>query len=129
MTGLQIAYLVILSVCVLASGFFSGSETALIGIQRERVAQLVESDRRGRFVDSLLRDPDAMLSTLLLANNFVNILAASIATVSWMVCHGLGSPGKRHSSSGWRLSASAGINPARFPERSCSSRRLPSPND
>jgi len=81
MTGLQIAYLAILSVCVLASGFFSGSETALIGIQRERVAQLVETDRRGRFVDALLSDSDAMLSTLLLANNFVNILAASVATV------------------------------------------------
>jgi len=81
MSGVQIIYLVILSVCVLASGFFSGSETALIGIQRERVAQLLEKDKRGRYVDALLSDTDAMLSTLLVANNFVNILAASIATV------------------------------------------------
>ncbi|MEE9297421.1 MAG: hemolysin family protein [Acidimicrobiia bacterium] len=81
MTGLQITYLVILSVCVLASGFFSGAETALVGIQRERVEQLLESDRRGRHVDALIRNPDAMLSTLLVANNFVNILAASVATV------------------------------------------------
>jgi putative hemolysin len=81
MTGLEITYVVILSVCILASGFFSGSETALVGIQRERVAQLVESDRRGRFVQALISDPDAMLSTLLVANNFVNILAASVATV------------------------------------------------
>jgi CBS domain containing-hemolysin-like protein len=81
MSGVQITYLVILSVCVLASGFFSGSETALIGIQRERVAQLLEKDRRGRYVDALISDTDAMLSTLLVANNFVNILAASVATV------------------------------------------------
>ncbi len=81
MSGLQFTYLMILSVCVLASGFFSGSETALIGIQRERVIQLVEKDRRGRFVDALINDSDAMLSTLLVANNFVNILAASVATV------------------------------------------------
>ena len=81
MTGLEITYMVILSVCILASGFFSGSETALVGIQRERVPQLVESDRRGRFVEALISDPDAMLSTLLVANNFVNILAASVATV------------------------------------------------
>ena len=81
MSGVQIIYLVILSVCILASGFFSGSETALIGIQRERVAQLLEKDRRGRYVDALISDTDAMLSTLLVANNFVNILAASVATV------------------------------------------------
>lgn len=81
MTGVQIAYLVILSVCVLSSGFFSGSETALIGIPRERVAQLVEVDRRGRYVEALISDSDTMLSTLLVANNFVNILAASVATV------------------------------------------------
>ncbi len=81
MTELQITYLVILSVCVLASGFFSGSETALVGIQRERVEQLQATDRRGRHVDALTRDPDAMLSTLLVANNFVNILGASVATV------------------------------------------------
>lgn len=81
MTGLQIAYLVILSVCVLASGFFSGAETALVGIQRERVEQLLASDRRGRHVDALIGDSEAMLSTLLVANNFVNILGASVATV------------------------------------------------
>jgi len=80
-TSLQITYLVILTVCIMASGFFSGSETALIGIQRERVEQLQAHDRRGRFVRLLISDPDAMLSTLLVANNFVNILGASVATV------------------------------------------------
>jgi putative hemolysin len=80
-TGLQITYLVILSVCVLLSGFFSGSETALVGIQRERVEQLLASDKRGKHVAALISDPDAMLSTLLVANNFVNILGAAVATV------------------------------------------------
>lgn len=81
MSSEQIAYLVILGVCVLASGFFSGSETALVGLPRERVEQLVESDRRGKFVAALIADPEAMLSTLLVANNFVNILGAAVATV------------------------------------------------
>lgn len=81
MTTLQITYLVILGVCILASGFFSGSETALVGIQRERVEQLLETDRRGKYVAALIGDPEAMLSTLLVANNFVNILGAAVATV------------------------------------------------
>lgn len=81
MTGLQIAYLAILGACVLLSGFFSGSETALISVPRERVHQLVGTDRRARRVEALLEEPDRMLSTLLVANNFVNILGASVATV------------------------------------------------
>lgn len=81
MTALQITYLVILGVCILASGFFSGSETALIGIGRERVRQLAEKDPRGVHVEQLFMDQDVLLSTLLVANNVVNILAASVATV------------------------------------------------
>ena len=81
MTTLAIVYLTILSVCVLASGFFSGSETALVGVPRERVAQLLDTDRRAALVVALTEDPDRMLGTLLVANNFVNILGASVATV------------------------------------------------
>jgi putative hemolysin len=79
--GAQIAYLTILGACIVLSGFFSGSETALVSVPRERVAQLDGSERRVRRLRSLLSDPDAMLSTLLVANNFVNILGASVATV------------------------------------------------
>ena len=81
MSGLEIVYLAILSVCILASGFFSGSETALVAVPRERVAQLLDTDRRAARVVALTEDPDRMLGTLLVANNFVNILGASVATV------------------------------------------------
>lgn len=82
MSALQVAYLAVLSACVLASGFFSGSETALVGVARERVIQLQErSPRRGARLAALTRDPDRMLSTILVGNNFVNILGASVAAV------------------------------------------------
>ncbi|NQV08205.1 HlyC/CorC family transporter [bacterium] len=80
MTVAHVTYLIILAVCILASGFFSGSETALIAVPRERVAQL-EGFRRAETLAALKDDPDQMLSTLLIANNFVNILGASVATV------------------------------------------------
>ena len=76
----RIIYLVILAISALGSGFFSGSETALIGIQQERVHQLARSSRRGLRVQQLAGDPDRLLSTLLVANNLVNILGASLAT-------------------------------------------------
>lgn len=78
--SLRIVYLVIIGLSALASGFFSGSETALIGIQQERVHQLARSGKRGKRVQQLFADPDRLLSTLLVANNLVNILGAAVAT-------------------------------------------------
>lgn len=81
MTPDTIIYLSILAVCIVASGYFSGSETALIGISRERVHRLVEEDPRGRKLEQLVSEPERMLSTLLVANNTVNVLSASVATI------------------------------------------------
>ena len=80
MRSTDFIYVVILGFASLASGFFSGSETALIGIGKERVRQLTDHGRRGERVQQLVADPDRLLSTLLVANNLVNILGASIAT-------------------------------------------------
>lgn len=80
MSSTDIAYVIILGFSALASGFFSGSETALIGIGKERVHQLTENGRRGQRVQQLVADPDRLLSTLLVANNLVNILGAAVAT-------------------------------------------------
>ena len=80
MNTTNIAYVAILTVCAIGSGFFSGSETALIGIGRERVHQVSELGRRGKRVAQLVADPERLLSTLLVANNLVNILGAAVAT-------------------------------------------------
>ncbi len=77
----MIPLLAILTICVTASGFLSGSETALIAIPRERVHQLEDKSRSGRYLALLTSDPERTLGTLLVANNFVNILGASVATV------------------------------------------------
>lgn len=80
MSPTTVAYILVLGVCAMASGFFSGSETALIGISRERVHQLADRGRRGERVAQLASDPDRLLPTLLVANNLVNILGAAVAT-------------------------------------------------
>lgn len=80
MSSSNLAYVVILGLCAIGSGFFSGSETALIGIGKERVHQLAGQGRRGRRVAQLVANPDRLLSTILVANNLVNILGAAVAT-------------------------------------------------
>ncbi len=80
MSAETIAYVVILGFTAVASGFFSGSETALIALGKERVHQLTDHGKRGERVQQLVADPDRLLSTVLVANNLVNILGAAIAT-------------------------------------------------
>jgi len=80
MSVATIGYLVVLAVCTIASGFFSGSETAFIGASKERIHRISDEDRRGRAVQQLVANPERLLSTLLVANNLVNVLAAAVAT-------------------------------------------------
>jgi len=78
-TGVQITLLTILVVCIGLSGFFSGSETAMVALPRERSARLAERGSRGARLAALVDDLEGTLGTLLVANNFVNILGASVA--------------------------------------------------
>jgi len=67
--------------CLILSGFFSGSEVALISINPAKVRTLVEQKKKGSAaLERLKADPDRLLITILIGNNLVNIAAASIAT-------------------------------------------------
>ncbi|MCP5432859.1 MAG: HlyC/CorC family transporter [Alphaproteobacteria bacterium] len=64
-----------------ASGFFSGSETALTAASRARMHRLAqEGDARARRVMELIGDRERLIGALLLGNNLVNILASALAT-------------------------------------------------
>ncbi len=74
-----ILYLVLLFVCLLLSAFFSGSETAFISLQKIRVEYLVSTKVKGADrVARMIQQPEKLLSTILLGNNFVNTAAAAI---------------------------------------------------
>jgi Mg2+/Co2+ transporter CorB len=67
---------------ILLSGFFSGSETGLMAINKYRLRHLANKGHRGaKLAQKLLRTPDRLIGLILLGNNLVNILAASIATI------------------------------------------------
>jgi Mg2+/Co2+ transporter CorB len=66
----------------LLSAFFSGSETALMTLNRYRLKHQADKGHRGaKLASRLLRRPDRLLGLILLGNNFVNILAASLSTL------------------------------------------------
>lgn len=67
---------------IFLSAFFSGSETGLVSLNRYRLRHLAKTGHRGAVRASRLLDrPDRLIGLILLGNNFVNILASSIATV------------------------------------------------
>ena len=74
-----ILYLILL---VAMSAFFSASETAYTSLNRVRVKSLANAgNRRAERVLALAEKYDKLLSGILVGNNIVNILSASLATV------------------------------------------------
>ncbi len=73
----------LLAFLILLSAFFSGSETALMTLNRYRLHYLAtqKKQRTAILAHRLLQRPDRLIGLILLGNNFVNILASSIATV------------------------------------------------
>lgn len=73
---------IVLLILILLSGFFSSSETGLMAINKYRLRHLANIGHRGaRLAQVLLRKPDRLIGLILLGNNLVNIMAASIATI------------------------------------------------
>jgi CBS domain containing-hemolysin-like protein len=76
------AQIITLIVLLILSGFFSGSETAIISVTDAKVRSLTEKKKRGSATLSLIkRDPHKLLITILIGNNLVNISASVLATV------------------------------------------------
>lgn len=76
------AQIIFLLVLLALSGFFSGSETAIISLSDAKVRQLSKEKKRGSATLSLLKqDPHKLLITILIGNNLVNIGASVLATV------------------------------------------------
>lgn len=76
-------WLIFLSILglIVASGFFSGSETALTATSRARMHTLENNGEiRAGTVNRLIERRDRLIGALLIGNNLVNILASSLTT-------------------------------------------------
>ena len=68
--------------CLLASAFFSGSETALTALPITRLEALRQDSGRftRRALDRWAADPQGLLITILIGNNLANVLSSALAT-------------------------------------------------
>ena len=72
----------LLGLLLVLSAFFSGSETALMSVNRYQLRHKAREGHRGaRLAEQLLRRPDRLIGLILLGNNLVNFSAASLVTL------------------------------------------------
>tara|TARA_X000000950_G_scaffold225515_1_gene271945 strand:+ start:4649 stop:5953 length:1305 start_codon:yes stop_codon:yes gene_type:complete len=77
-------WVMLLSIVVLMmmSAYFSGTETAMMALNRYRLRHLVKRRHRGATkADRMLARPDRLLGVILVGNNLVNFSAATVATI------------------------------------------------
>ncbi|MEJ2764088.1 CNNM domain-containing protein [Photobacterium sp. MCCC 1A19761] len=85
-TGVLFSLLILLLVI---SGYFSGSETGMMSLNRYKLRHLANQGHRGaKRVEKLLGRPDRLIGLILIGNNLVNILASAIATILGMRLYG-----------------------------------------
>ena len=85
----EIAYILILIVLVVLSAFFRSSETAFMRVNRYRIRSLVQKgNTKAKRVEEILKQPERLISAILLGNNFVNILASALATALFISLFG-----------------------------------------
>lgn len=69
-------------ICLGLSAFFSGAEIAFFSITEARLKALADEGHKGAKLGLKLRsNPQRLLSTILIGNNFVNMAAASLVTL------------------------------------------------
>ena len=81
MTLFNFYLLIVIILLIIVSGFLSGSETAITAISKARIiSKLKKGNKAAKYVKKIIDNKNKIISSLLLSNNLVNILASSLAT-------------------------------------------------
>ena len=73
--------LIFIIILIIISGFLSGSETAITAVSKPRIiSKIKQGSKRAIYVKNIIDLKESVISSLLLSNNLVNILASALAT-------------------------------------------------
>ena len=73
------SFAVAVLICLVLSAFYSGSETALVSVNKIRLNQLVESENtKANIIRRLVESPQRMLALTLVGTNLANVLIAQL---------------------------------------------------
>ncbi len=86
---MQGIYTLIIVICLIFSAYFSATETAFSSLNRTRLKTMAEKGEKRAILACKLSDQyDKLISTILIGNNIVNILAASVGTMLFVSLYG-----------------------------------------
>ncbi len=89
MASTEILQIVLLVFLLMASAFFSASETSLMSLSKIRIRYMEEEGVKGaKLVASLIEKSGDLLSSILVGNNLVNIAATSVSTSLFLSIYG-----------------------------------------
>jgi len=75
-------WMFVILICIFCEGFFSGTETAMVSVDRARIKALAEQgSKKHTLVDGILHTPEKFFSTTLLGTNIFEVLSSAIATL------------------------------------------------
>ena len=81
MNLINLSLLTVIVLLILISGFLSGSETAITATSKARIiSKIKKGNKAAKYVKKIIDNKDSVISSLLLSNNLVNILASSLTT-------------------------------------------------
>lgn len=81
--------IIIMLVCVVLSAYFSATETAFSSLNKTRLKTIAEKgNKKAQLALNLSDNYDKLISTILIGNNIVNILLASLGTVVFVNLYG-----------------------------------------
>ncbi len=73
---------IVMSILIMASGFFSGSETTLFYLSREELRRLQFGGSSARLAAQLMRNPDRLLTVVLFWNLVINLTYFSVSIIT-----------------------------------------------
>ena len=75
-------WMFVILICIFCEGFFSGTETAMVSVDRARIKALAEQgSKKHTLVEAVLHTPEKFFSTTLLGTNIFEVLSNAIATL------------------------------------------------
>ena len=78
---MDMIYIIIIVVSILFEGFFSGSEIAIVSLNRIRLRILSEAkDKRALLIQGMLKNPNRLLATTLVGTNIAVVISSSFCT-------------------------------------------------
>ena len=70
----------IIFILIICSALISGAEVAFFALEISEIDELKKSKKKNKYILKLLKNPNSLLATILIVNNFINVSIVILAS-------------------------------------------------